>query len=151
MFDIADFRSGRVNVSPNSWVALWVLLGLSAAIAFGQTFGEITGRISDSTGASVAGATVTLTNTNTNAVRTATSTDAGDYSLPSVPPGVYNVKVERQGFKAAIANNAGPKPPNQAVKMTAQSIDDAMASAFNKRVMSSAATIDTATDTIANA
>jgi Carboxypeptidase regulatory-like domain len=57
-------------------------------------------------GASVSGATVTPTNTNTNAVRTTTSTDAGDYSLPSVPPGVYNVKVERQGFKAAIVNNA---------------------------------------------
>jgi hypothetical protein len=35
--------------------------------------------------------------------------------------------------------------------MTAQSIDDAMASAFNKRVMSSAATIATATDKIADA
>src|SRR5947209_1747464 len=84
---------------------LCALLVLLTATCFGQTFGEITGHITDSTGASVAGALVTLTNTNTNGVRTTTSTEAGDYSLPSVPPGVYTVKVERQGFKAAIANN----------------------------------------------
>src|SRR5450759_2650799 len=98
--------AARVRPSLTFSIKLCTLLALFAAACFAQTFGEITGRISDSTGASVAGATVTLTNTNTNAVRTTTSTDAGDYSLPSVPPGGYNVKVERQGFKAAIVNNA---------------------------------------------
>jgi hypothetical protein len=45
-----------------------------------------------------------------------------------------------------IANSAGPKPPNHAAKITAQSIDDAMGSACSKRVISSAAIIAMATD-----
>src|SRR5262249_50667839 len=66
---------------------------------FGQTMGEITGRVSDATGAAVSGAAVTITQVSTNAVRSTVTTDAGDYSLPSVPPGGYSVKVEKQGFK----------------------------------------------------
>src|SRR5438552_9833772 len=96
------FRGWRV--SANSWVTLPALLALAEAAAFGQTFGEITGRLSDSTGASVPGAVVTLTNVSTNGVRSTVSTEAGGYGLPSVPPGFYNVKVEHQGFKAAVAN-----------------------------------------------
>jgi len=36
---------------------------------YGQTLGEITGRVSDASGAGVPGATMTLTSTATNAVR----------------------------------------------------------------------------------
>src|SRR5258707_125273 len=78
------------------------ILALSAIPTLvGQTLGEITGRISDPTGAGVPGATVTLTSVATNAARTAVSTDAGDYTFPSVAPGIYNVKMEHPGFKAA--------------------------------------------------
>src|SRR5581483_10152260 len=72
---------------------------------FAQTFGEITGHISDATGAAVPAAVVTLTQVSTNAVRSTASTQSGDYSLPSVPPGTYNDKVEHQGFKLAFSNN----------------------------------------------
>jgi hypothetical protein len=64
-----------------------------------QTFGEITGRVSDRTGAGVPDAAMTLTNTTTNAVRQTVSTTDGDYSFPSLPPGTYNVKAEHPGFK----------------------------------------------------
>jgi hypothetical protein len=80
-------------------------MALSASAVLGQTFGEITGRVSDASGAAVPGANVTLTNINTNSARTTVSNDSGDYSLPSVPPGFYKLKVERQGFKADISNN----------------------------------------------
>ena len=71
----------------------------------GQTLGEITGRVSDSSSAGIPGAKITLTNTSTNAVRTTSSTDSGDYTLPSVPPGFYNLKAEHAGFKSATSNN----------------------------------------------
>ncbi|MDQ2900495.1 MAG: carboxypeptidase regulatory-like domain-containing protein [Acidobacteriota bacterium] len=80
------------------------LLTFFAAGVYGQTLGEITGHVSDASAAAVAGATVTLTSTSTNAARATTTNDAGDYSLPSVPPGAYNVRVERPGFKAAVTN-----------------------------------------------
>src|SRR6266404_5196329 len=87
-----------------SFVLGFLLLTFSLPI-FGQTFGEITGRVSDVTGAAVPGAIVTLTSVSTNAARSTTSTQSGDYSLPSLPPGMYNVRIEHQGFKAAVSNN----------------------------------------------
>src|ERR1051326_8684755 len=66
---------------------------------YAQTFGEITGRVTDASGAVMSGATLTLTNTNTNAVRQAASTEAGVYTFPSVPPGPYTVKAEVKVFK----------------------------------------------------
>jgi len=78
-----------------------IVTAVSAMSLFGQTFGEITGHISDSSGAAVAGAKVMVTNVATNAVRTALSTESGDYTFPSVPPGVYNIRVEQASFKTA--------------------------------------------------
>lgn len=69
-----------------------------------QTLGEITGRLSDQSGAGVANTTLTLTNTATNAVRSTVSTESGDYTFPSVPPGFYNLKTEHPGFKTAASN-----------------------------------------------
>jgi hypothetical protein len=82
-----------------------MVAGLSAIPVLAQTFGEITGHITDPTGAVVPGAKVTLVNTATNAVRAAVSTDSGDYTFPSVPPGVYIVRVEQPSFKTASATN----------------------------------------------
>ena len=71
----------------------------------GQTFGEITGRVNDPSGAGVPNAVLTLTNTSTNAVRQTGSTGDGDYTFPSVPPGTYIVKATHPGFKVEISNN----------------------------------------------
>ena len=76
-----------------------------AVPSFGQTFGEITGRISDPTGAAIPTAQISLTSTATNAVRTTLSTDSGDYTFPSVPPGTYSVKVEKTAFKSATSTD----------------------------------------------
>jgi len=70
-------------------VALGVLLALSAGAAFGQTFGEITGIVSDPTGAAIPSAAVTLTDVSTNATRSTVTTNAGAYTFPSVPPAIY--------------------------------------------------------------
>jgi hypothetical protein len=71
----------------------------------GQTLGEITGRVSDPSGAALPNAALTLTSTATNAVRQADSGNDGFYSFPSVPPGIYNLKTEHPGFKTATSNN----------------------------------------------
>ncbi len=71
----------------------------------GQTVGEITGRVSDLSGAGVPNSVITLTNTSTNAVRQTDSSGEGFYSFPSVPPGIYDIKTEHPGFKAGISNN----------------------------------------------
>src|SRR6266404_2388858 len=85
-------------------LTLGCVLLLTALAAIGQTFGSIGGEIRDASGAVVAGATVTVVNVGTNASRTAEANEAGVYFLPSLPPGIYTVKVEKSGFKTAIRN-----------------------------------------------
>src|SRR5439155_11132398 len=66
----------------------------------GQTFGQITGEVRDPSGAAVPNAVITATDKATNATRTATSNEAGIYSLPSLLPGRYDVKAVKDGFRA---------------------------------------------------
>lgn len=65
---------------------LAALLALASLPAFSQTLGEITGRVADASSAGVPGATITLTSVSTNGVRTTVTTDAGNYTFPSVAP-----------------------------------------------------------------
>src|SRR5262245_7733998 len=70
--------------------------------SFGQTFGEITGVVYDSTGAVVPGVTITVTNPQTNFTRTTTSNESGNYSFPSLLPGLYDVRAELSGFQSEL-------------------------------------------------
>jgi hypothetical protein len=93
------------DIMLRSRVLVVLSLAALAAPVFAQTFGEITGRISDSSGAAAPNSTVTVTNINTNAVRQTVSTISGDYSLPSLAPGTYKLKVEKSGFKTEEIRN----------------------------------------------
>lgn len=73
--------------------------------AWSQTYGEISGEVRDATGAVIAGAQITLTNVATNAVRQAVSNEAGIYSFPAIPPGVYTLRAEKTGFKTFTRSN----------------------------------------------
>ena len=78
---------------------------LAAAPVFCQTFGEITGEVRDSSGGAIPGAKISVTNVDTNAAREALTNEAGVYSFPSLPPGVYNLRVEKSGFKVVARTN----------------------------------------------
>ncbi len=67
--------------------------------------GSLVGTIRDASGAAVSGAVVTITN-NATAVTTKTITNGdGDYELPSIHVGVYNISASAPGFTDAVANN----------------------------------------------
>lgn len=78
-----------------------LFLGAWVAPARAQTQGGISGLVTDSSAAPIAGADVTVTNTATGGTRKTTTNADGLYSFPSLPPGVYIVKVEQKGFKTA--------------------------------------------------
>ena len=78
---------------------LFVVLILAALPLGAQNLGEITGTVADASGAVVAGAAVTVTNTSTNQVRRTVTNDTGTYSAPFLVPGLYEVRVEKAGFK----------------------------------------------------
>ncbi len=81
---------------------LTVLLVAAFALpSAAQTFGEITGTVTDATGAIVVGASLTVVNTSTNQVRRVETNQTGNYSLPFLVPGNYDVQAESSGFKTA--------------------------------------------------
>jgi hypothetical protein len=60
--------------------------------------GSITGTVTDPSGAPIAGATVTVIQLSTSAVHTITTSDAGNYTVPQLPPGTYSVRVGKAAF-----------------------------------------------------
>lgn len=88
-------------------LALAILLDLlSPAHVFGQatTFGNITGRVSDPSGASVPGAVVKVTNTETGISREAQTDANGDYAIRSINPGTYNIEVTAPNFQRQVTS-----------------------------------------------
>lgn len=84
---------------------LLVLVSLLRGVpALAQTFGEITGQVTDPAGAAVPGAKITVTNADTGANRESLTNNAGVYGFPSLPPGSYNLRVEKAGFKTVTRN-----------------------------------------------
>ena len=67
---------------------------------FGQsTVGSITGTVHDSSGAVVPAAKVTIKNTATNVVADAVSNNSGEYTVPNLQPGIYDIRIEKAGFR----------------------------------------------------
>ncbi|MCU1252438.1 MAG: Oar protein [Edaphobacter sp.] len=83
--------------------ALFVGMVLLAIFAFGsaargQEAGQISGTVTDPTGAVVPNATVTVKNLGTNAVRTVTTSGTGAYVVTGLQPAQYEVTVTGAGF-----------------------------------------------------
>jgi hypothetical protein len=72
--------------------------------AWGQevAVGEVSGVISDTTGAPIAGAAVRMTATSTQLVRNTNTDNQGRYALPNLPVGPYQLDVSANGFKSYV-------------------------------------------------
>lgn len=71
-------------------------------LAAQQDMGYVTGLVSDPSGAVIPGATVTVTEIATGVRATAVTTDTGNYTAGPLKIGVYEVVVEKAGFKRAV-------------------------------------------------
>jgi outer membrane receptor protein involved in Fe transport len=77
------------------------LIGFQSPAAFGQIeAGSISGTVRDSSGAVVAGASVTAKNVATSGERTAEAGENGQFIIPGLSPGTYEVTVTSSGFAA---------------------------------------------------
>lgn len=61
--------------------------------------GTITGTVSDTSGSLIPNVAVTAVNPETGTEFKTQTTDTGNYTIPSVPAGVYNISVEIAGFR----------------------------------------------------
>ncbi len=83
------------------WIAI---LGASVfaslcQVATGQSTTSLSGRVTDTSGATVAGATVTVTSAATSAAREVTTNPNGEFQFSQLAPGKYDLTVTAQGFK----------------------------------------------------
>ena len=84
-----------------SKLVVFVLLGAAVAAAQ-ETRGDVSGTVTDSQGAVIAGLTVTVTNVDTN-VKTEVKTGAnGFYLAPLLITGNYQIVAESAGFKKLV-------------------------------------------------
>jgi len=81
------------------FLACTLLFVALPSLASAQT-ADIVGRVTDNTGGVLPGATVTVENVGTRDVRTAATSDTGDYVFTLLPIGTYTVRIELQGFSA---------------------------------------------------
>ncbi len=85
--------------------ALLCVFLLPGAVFAQYENGSIVGTVRDGSGAVVSGATVTVTNIATGVVNTRTTNDSGDYEVPALRVGQYNVVISHDGFSPARATD----------------------------------------------
>jgi len=88
-------------LGPRSFVVTALLL--SPLLSRAQVVSaSLYGTVTDPTGAAIPSATIMTTNVATG-IATRTTTDAaGDYTLPSLPPATYDIKIEKVGFRTTV-------------------------------------------------
>lgn len=89
-------------MNPPQWrrmmFILWIALACMGKLAYPQT-AQITGSVTDSSGAVVPGAAVDVTNAGTGIRQNTTSNQEGYYTVPLLQPGTYKIAVQKSGFK----------------------------------------------------
>jgi carboxypeptidase family protein len=93
----------------NPWKTLLVcslmcllISGMAVAQGVGAS-GDITGTVTDPSGAIISGATVTVTDVSKGTRHTVTSDSSGQFHLLGLRPATYNVSVSKAGFQSEIA------------------------------------------------
>ncbi len=133
------FVRGRVlrNVFAGAALAVGLFtgsLGLldgtgTIAVAQSNISGDLTGAVTDSSDAALAGASVTVTSLDNGQVKTTTTNAQGDYRVPLLPPGKYKVSITANGFGTTtqdITISIGTNTPlttKLTVGQTSQTVD----------------------------
>jgi hypothetical protein len=82
-------------------VSLCILM-LPLAVLAQSSQGTITGTIKDPAGALIPGAAIEAKSINTGALYKTSSTNKGNYTIPQLPPGPYELTVTASGFKRYV-------------------------------------------------
>lgn len=86
--------------------SLLTIILIFTGMGYGQlTNATIVGSVQDTGGSLIVGAKVTVRNAGTNQIRTDITSPDGLYRIADLPPGAYEVKAEKQGFKTTVTSN----------------------------------------------
>jgi hypothetical protein len=81
------------------------LAALFSGMAFAQSTGAIHGSAQDSSGATIPEVQVTAIQQGTNLTRQTTTNSAGEYLIPELPVGTYEVRFAKTGFASFLQRN----------------------------------------------
>jgi outer membrane receptor protein involved in Fe transport len=84
---------------------LMAFLLASVVLQAQNNLATLTGAITDASSASIPGATIEALNAATGVVYRGSTTDAGIYTIPLVPPGTYKITAMKGGFQGATGDN----------------------------------------------
>ncbi|MGH9141642.1 MAG: TonB-dependent receptor [Vicinamibacterales bacterium] len=90
---------------PGSAAAALIVLTLASAASAQSSLAALRGKVADEQGGVLPGATVTARQVETNTVRTSISEGLGQYFLPNLPAGTYELTVELTGFTSGKRSN----------------------------------------------
>lgn len=99
----SNSNGGRLQRAVRAFLLTGLSVLATAGLAAAQDArGSISGRITDSSGAVLPGATVTIVNLDTNAQSTAITSDQGRYTVLYLLPGTYRVSAALDGFRTGV-------------------------------------------------
>jgi hypothetical protein len=106
----------KMGVKPTLFLLFVMMATMFSRAASAQVVtATISGKVEDPSGAGISGATVTVKSLETGATRAATTDEAGDYKVLSLPLGAQEVKVEKQGFTTQVRTGIRLEVGQQAV------------------------------------
>jgi hypothetical protein len=97
-------KEGHMRQARYRFFLLPLFLVLACAGAFAQANSEVTGIVTDQTGAVVAGAKIVLTDPGTGESHSTVSGGTGLYDIAGLNPANYNMKISAKGFEAFAQN-----------------------------------------------
>jgi hypothetical protein len=138
--------SGLQNRAIQVLATVALTLGAHTTLARAQaTNAQVLGKVADPTGAAIPNASVSIKNHGTGLERTVTSSNDGDYVIPSLPVGSYTLTVTVAGFKSytqsGITLEGGQQArlnPSLSIGSTSETVE----------VSGQAIQVDTATSTL---
>ena len=90
-----------------SLVTIFALFLVFSTLAFAQSKETcaIVGTVYDKEKTPLPGAAVTIQSTSLMGLRKAITESDGSFRFPALPPGIYTIKAELQGFKMVVQEN----------------------------------------------
>ena len=85
-------------------LSIVVPLILTGALSAQQLTATLVGRVTDTARAVVPQAAIRIRNVDTNQARTGVTNAQGEYTISELPPGVYDVTIDKTGFKQLREN-----------------------------------------------
>jgi hypothetical protein len=85
--------------------ALSLCVLVATAVAAQTAEGQISGRVTDASGAVLPGVDITIRQTNTGLSRSAVTNETGQYTFPSLPVGPYRLEASLTGFRTFVQEN----------------------------------------------